>query len=266
MEEILILTALGLVLGFVSSFLGIGGGSLTVPILFSLYPHMPPQVIIVISLGSIFISTSFNSFQFAKLGLLPPKKILVVFFISCLLGSIGGSQLLLILEPEWIKKILAGTLIIITIRLALKRKSQYTADPQLKSGWLFAIGLGGSLLSSLTGLGGGIIFTPAFISIIKLPIKQVSPYANFAMACATGLGLVPHLFVPYEPRDGFEMDWLNSLFLGNVNVVVIVLLGLSALVSSRFGIKLNNNFKDQYKRLILAVMLFLLSIKLILQA
>lgn len=265
MEEFLILLVLGLTLGFVSSFLGIGGGSITIPVLYTLYPKLLPQMVIAISLGSIFLITSLNSLQYFLQRLLPNKKISSIMFITCALGAWLGSEILYYLEAAFVRKMFGVILVVITIRVLTKKAPEANLDedwkPRPKS--MGAVGFCGSLLSSLTGLGGGIIFTPAFLGILKVPIKKVAPYANLAMVFATGLGTLPHLLVVNLHGDHFSNPILNQFFIGNLNVAVVAILGITSLISSRLGVRLNKTVGPQTKRLILGIILLILSLKIL---
>ncbi len=263
MNEIMALTFLALALGFVSSFLGIGGGSIAVPVLYSFYPNATPVEVISTSLGSIFFITSLNSIQYALEGLLPHWKKIIPLAIMCLLGGMLGSSIVFALEPGIVKKIFGFTLLIIMAKSILHKpkESEQNNQEDVPIIQLMIIGLLGSLLSSITGLGGGIIFTPAFLEISKLRIKRVAPYANIAMVFATGAGLIAHLTAAPPILTGIYLPHFNSLQLGNVNISVVLFLGIGSLISSRFGVKLNGRVSKKTKKRILLALLLVLSLK-----
>ena len=62
--DIIYLIITGMFVGLMSSFFGVGGGSLMMPILFMLYPDIPAQAIIPSSLGVIFLNSLINNYHF----------------------------------------------------------------------------------------------------------------------------------------------------------------------------------------------------------
>ena len=105
MEQILVLIGIALTLGFVSSFLGIGGGSIAVPVLYAAFPAATPLEVISVSLGSIFFIANLNLIQYAKHKVLPPKRQVSLMASACLIGGFLGSQLIIGLDPIYIKKL-----------------------------------------------------------------------------------------------------------------------------------------------------------------
>ena len=54
----------------------------------------------------------------------------------------------------------------------------------------FVVCLLGGLVSGMTGLGGGAVMVPLFISVLKIPLNRVSAYSNIAMGAATFFGVI----------------------------------------------------------------------------
>lgn len=262
--ELIQLFTLGLFIGFLSSFFGIGGGSLIVPVLYTLYPKLPASIVIPISLGSIFVVTLNNSIKFAKKKLLPPKNIVLIFLITCSLGGLAGTQILYLIDTAMAKKAMGIILIFMVIKLLVFQSKDHSLETFKPSGKLLgATGLLGAFISSITGLGGGIIFTPIFINIIKVPLKLVSPYANLAMVVATFIGVVPHLFTDNSNKY-FSHEFLNQGLVGNVNFTFIFTIAFGAYFSSSLGVKYNALVKPKLKKGLLIILLLIFSFKLIL--
>ncbi|MAX67375.1 MAG: hypothetical protein CME66_10610 [Halobacteriovoraceae bacterium] len=262
--EITQLLVLGSVIGFLSSFFGIGGGSIIVPTLYTLYPNLPASIVVPISLGSIFFICLKNTISYGRNKLLPPKEIIGAFLLSCFIGGFLGTKLLYFIDTNLAKKIMGFLLLAMVVKL-LVFKSRHQDDQNFSPSFIsFSIvGFIGSLISSITGLGGGIIFTPIFLNILRVPLKKVSPYSNLAMVFATFIGVIPHIF---QTRKNiyFQSDFLSSFFIGNVNFFFILIITLGALFSSRIGIKANNLAPPKTKKALLALLLLGFSSKLLL--
>jgi uncharacterized membrane protein YfcA len=261
--EIFQLFILGLVIGFMSSFFGIGGGSLIVPVLYTLYPKLPAAIVIPISLGSIFVVTLINTFKFAKKKLLPPKNIIITFLITCSIGGLLGTQVLYLIDTAMAKKAMGIILIFMVVKLLVfKTKDHPIESFKPSKGLLGTTGFLGAFISSITGLGGGIIFTPIFINIIKVPLKLVSPYSNMAMVVATFIGVVPHIFIQNSEKY-FNNEIMNMGLVGNVNFTFISIIAFGAFFSSSLGVKYNGLVKPRTKKALLVLLLLIFSVKLL---
>lgn len=253
---------LGTSIGVVSAFFGIGGGAIIVPILYMIYPDLPPSVIIPISLGCIFLVTLLNSIQFYIKKMLPTGKTIINFGISCSIGALIGAQFLQYIEPQMAKfsiGIILGLMVVKTL-FSKTKPHQDETPKEINSFLLATTGLFGSLISSLTGLGGGIIFTPVFLNILKIPPKRVSPLSNIAMLFATFMGVLPHFFTSSQSNVAIPY---HDYLAGNVHLGFIALIFIGASTTSMLGVKLNSLVSDQSKRLLFAALLFIFSVKLL---
>jgi uncharacterized membrane protein YfcA len=262
--EIAYLICTGLSVGFVSSFFGIGGGIITIPMLFTLFPKLPAQAIIPVSLGLIFLNSTTNNYLFYKSKLNPSTKTYINFFITCVIGASIGSYVLYLIDSQMVKNVFGVLLVIVCIKtLASKEKIQSgkLKEPQVLLG---LTGFLGAFISSITGLGGGIIYVPMLLSLIKLPIKYISPYSNAAMMFATLIGIIPHFFNPLDTTNFNLSSFYDQGFVGHVNLVFILFLYLGSIVSSKVGTKLNTKVSFNTKKYLLSLLLVIFSIKMIL--
>lgn len=262
--EMLQLFFLGLSVGFISSFFGIGGGSLIVPVLYTLYPSLPASTIIPVSLGSVFLITTINTYKFSKLSLLPSGKLTLNFLIFCSLGALTGTEVLHLINTQEAKKIMGFILIIMILRLLLFKSPNNTSKQFKKSHLIFALtGFLGAFISSITGLGGGIIFTPIFINVLNIPMKFVSPFSNLAMLISTLIGLIPHFFIS-PSSSHFTNKVIESGFIGEVNMTLIMLITFGAIFSTTLGVKYNASVSADTKKVFISILLFIFSLKLLL--
>lgn len=264
--DIFILFCLGSIVGFVSSFFGIGGGSLIVPIFYLLYPNLPLTIVIPISLGTIFMTTTLNSARFIKAGLITNKKLVISFLITCSIGAFTGAKLTSLIDTQLGKQILAIVLSVSVFKILFYKNSEESVDDSIVSTKLVAItGIIGSFISSITGLGGGIVFTPMLISLVKMPLKLVSPYSNLAMSIATLIGVLPHLFndISSVERTSELPALAQGFFIGNVNIVIILIMTSTAIMGSKLGIKYNHSVSSNIKKKLLAAFIALLIIKML---
>ena len=117
-QEVLILIAVGLVIGFINGFLGAGGGILLVPVLTSLIKepvkvaHATAVVIILplcIASGIVYIVKGFYNFQIGW-------KIL----IGTIIGGVLGTFLLKKLANNYISLVFAVVMVVAGIYLCVR--------------------------------------------------------------------------------------------------------------------------------------------------
>lgn len=260
--DFLLLGFTGLAVGFLSSFFGIGGGSLIVPILYSLYPTLTDEQVIATSLTTIFILSSNNTFHYYKRKELPARRVIINFLISASIGAVLGAKLTYMIDTDTSKKIVACVLLLIVIKLFVFEKTKGNPTlPKVKDYKIFITGFVGAFVSSISGLGGGVIFIPLLISFAKINMNSVSPFSNLAMVIATLMGTIPHLLVPVYHPIGFPATF-GPYFVGKVNLGIAAILIIGGVISSRQGVKFNGRVAPDIKRYALASLLLLLSIKL----
>ncbi|MDC0980244.1 sulfite exporter TauE/SafE family protein [Bdellovibrionales bacterium] len=261
--DILQLIAVGLATGLASSFLGVGGGFLMVPILYGIYPQLPPGTIIGTSLGVICLNSTINTYLFLKKKICPIRSIWLPLVPGLVIGAVSGSQLALLLPPLLIKQLFALALFLVVLRMIFSPKlatqSTGSLTPSAPPVWvtLFLGGISG-LISGLTGLGGGIVLIPIFLFIYKLPGLQVPMYSNLLMIFTAGAGalrllLATPLTEPLYPA--FQIGQLNFVLISNILV--------GSIFSARFGLYIGLKTPEKVKRGLFITLLLLFALKIL---
>lgn len=244
--EYFYLIILGLFVGILSSFFGVGGGIIIVPTLISLFPQFTSQEIIAISLVTIFLNTIINNYHFYKKNLLPSKKTIKYLIIFCFFGAICGSVLVQYIDSPTLKRGFAYILILVVLKLLLYKRKEHKGQTKENIFKIAIIGLSGSLLSSLTGLGGGVIFIPLFDNLAKVPVKKISPYSNVAMMISVFFAIFPHIY--YQ----------------NTKFIFSLMIFIGAFLSSPLGVWLNEKASNSVKRTLFSLILSISALKILL--
>ena len=261
--EIIILFFTGLAVGVISAFFGIGGGAVMIPVLYWLYPDFSSSQVIAISLGTIFINSSFNSYRFYKIKISPAPLTIFIFAITSMIGASFGNYVLGAMNTQLNKKIFATILFIIVIKLIFfKEKVNKQQRINEKPLIMTVTGLLGSFVSAITGLGGGIVYTPMLLTVAKLPVNTIPAYSNFAMAFASLWALVPFLLAPKAIVTSLP-TYLQNSFWGEVNLAFIVIFISGSWISGHYGILLNQKIHSSNKKLWLALLLLFFSFKML---
>lgn len=262
--EIAILFIIGLAVGILSAFFGIGGGTLMVPTLYWLYPQMSSSQIISISLGTIFINSIVNSFRFLQLKLSPSLKTILIFFLTAVLGTGIGHFILNQMNTAVSKKLFAIVLIITILKLFLfdklfnKQSNDAVNDNPIV---MLISGLLGSFVAVITGLGGGIVYTPMFLTVAKMPAMYVSAYSNMAMCFASFIGIIPFLFKSTSTVIDIKTP-MHDFFIGDVNFALITVLICGSWLSGRYGVMMNQKVDSKNKKAWFGFILSIFALKM----
>jgi uncharacterized membrane protein YfcA len=261
--EILLILVIGCAVGFLSTFLGIGGGAIIVPSLYFGFEGIPPTTVISTSLALIFVNSVINSIKFYRKGQKIDYTLASKIGFFCIIGALAGTLVLQSLPGDLIKKIFGIMLLLISLRLFFK-KDYLSEQTKINSSLVLIIisGVVGGFISSITGLGGGAIFVPMFISVLKIPIKKVSVYSNFCMMFATCFGLIPHLLKTVD-TVWTTSELLKSYYFGYVSLIILALLFIGSNVTNGLGIKFNSIVEAKMKKKIFATLLLVLSLKIL---
>ena len=257
----------GLIVGVFSSFFGVGGGILIVPTLYTFFDFLPPQVVIATSLSLIFFNSCINTYNFVKSGIRPNFKFLIPIALSMVFGVILGGKVALLLPPKTVKLIFSVFVFGIAIRtLVVKLKDESSKDwepkTDIKSKVIsIVVGSLGGLVAGMTGLGGGAVIVPLFITVLHIPFRFISAYSNVCMAVATFAGMMTYVFEP-TPTFIFNYEILEMGQVGFVNFSIVAALFIGSSLSSKLGVKLVKKVDPSLSKKLFAVLLLIISIKI----
>jgi uncharacterized membrane protein YfcA len=199
---------LGVLVGAVSSFLGIGGGVFLVPILPMLYPLTAYEAI-VLSLSFIFISVSVNTVIFQI-----QKKIVWEIALKMgpfiIIGGFLGSKVASKVPGIYLRAFLILFLLLMSfgfLKAILKSVAEITTNTDSKS-WIVrlpsqVIGLFAGVLSGFAGVGSGIFLNWLVIQDPRVNAKQQSPTVNAMMIFVCGGVFVSALWTDSEIFNKF---------------------------------------------------------------
>jgi uncharacterized membrane protein YfcA len=261
MELIVFLWFLGLIVGFISAFFGIGGGTLMVPTLQWLFPDMPMKMIIATSLMGIFI----NSITFlgkSKNEYTLPREHIKWLIIYSLIGAQIGNFILPHVSDVTLQYLFIALLVVTIVRLIFEKMMNPKRLMQTSNTKIAFIALCGGIVSALTGLGGGIVIIPLLLILTSVDLKLINYYSHLSMIFSALNGIINHSFekVAYNP------DFLPDLVLGSHHIGIIMIMQLGIIISTPIGIKLNSGTSADSKRTSLIILLILITLEMFLKA
>jgi len=226
--QIVLLIGTGLFVGFVGTLIGAGGGFILTPILLLMYPSMKPEVITSISLGVIFLNAASGSVAYSKMKRVDYKSA-IIFALATLPGSVVGALLTSYIPRTIFNIILGGLLIVISLFLLrqphyrVKKKNtqrhlthriltdskgkQYEYSFNLWTGVIISFFVG--YLSSLLGIGGGIIHVPALTTLLNFPVHIATATSHFILVVMALAGTIVHI-----AQGNLNDAWPAVLYIG----------------------------------------------------
>jgi len=233
------LALLGIGVGILSGFFGIGGGTVSVPIL--LYLGFGIKEAIGISVmqmvaGSLMAARIHHRQKTYSIGEIQ------YFGYGGIIGAIMGGVLVKLLDEtilEWLfLSIVAFTLGRLAFSSPVPTKSEVVNRPLY-----VLVGMGIGVFSGMLGVGGSILMTPILVSFMGFPLKKAS---------AVGL-----FFVMFTSVSAFAtLAWL-----GLVNLEAGMIMALSSLIGIMLGISMLQKVNSgHYKRVLVVFYIIIFAI------
>jgi uncharacterized membrane protein YfcA len=244
---ILLLFSLGILGGFLSGLLGIGGALIIIPLMLSI-----PQVfgldplcmktvaglsmwqVFFSSLSGLIIHHKNNFVHFNTLALIGIPMGIFSFVGAYISKFIDDTLLLLIFE----------VLLSLTLIILLRQKRSSTSDNsatvtiQKKPFRSLITGISIGTISGMVGAGGGFILVPVMISFLQIPVK---------VTIGTSLGIV---FI------SSLMGGLGKIVSLQTDVIMAVPLILGSIISAIFGAKISKHLPSNIlHKILIAVVL-----------
>ncbi|MBN8210012.1 sulfite exporter TauE/SafE family protein [Bacillus sp. NTK071] len=237
---------LGIAIGAISGFFGVGGGFLLTPILL-LLGYSPATAITISLLYSMSTSIS------GALTYIKKKRVLwtqtLILSISGMISTQLAQPLVIAMERSGIDNTIIPLFYVILLSyFSLSMLSKDTSVGEMNTTSSYSpvltvlIGLAGGFISSVLGVGGGFVMVPLLIRVLRMP-----PRLAIGTSLATIFVIVTTGFLTY---------------IGNVEIPLSIALTLviGAVIGSRFGANLTDLFSESLiKKMLGTLYLFTLT-------
>jgi uncharacterized membrane protein YfcA len=249
---LLLLAAAGLLGGFLSGLLGIGGGGVLVPVLYEVFGviGVPESVRMHVTLGTtlgVIAPTVFRSFSAFRARGSVDIDVVKRMGPWIVLGVIAGIVIAHYSSSEALRWIWVVFGTALATKMALGRDDWQIADTLPQPPWLESAGFLIGAISTLMGIGGA-SFTVPLLTLYGRPLLQ-------AVATATGLG--PIIAIPGIIGyiiSGWGEPGLPPLSLGYVNAGALLIMPLSILAAP-YGVKVAHRVSKRTLELAFAAFL-----------
>ncbi|MDD5706813.1 MAG: sulfite exporter TauE/SafE family protein [Kiritimatiellae bacterium] len=213
MDHQLWLVALGFVLGTVGTLIGAGGGFVLVPVLLLLYPGDTPETIAAVSLAVVFFNALSGSCAYARMARIDYRSGLL-FAAATIPGAILGALTTGYIPRQTFNAVFGLLMMVAAVYLFLHRDREtapmvrvgnqrttrnlvdssgkvYTFSFDLRLGMFLSVFVG--YVSSLLGIGGGIVHVPALVRLLNYPVHIATATSHFILAVMALTGTIVHV-------------------------------------------------------------------------
>ncbi len=269
MEQYAVLILLGAAVGAAGTLIGAGGGFILVPLL-ALIWRLSPDTITAISLAVVFFNAASGSIAYARLKRIDYREGFL-FAVATLPGAILGAYTTYAISIEFFDAVLGIALILVSIFLLvhphenIHRKTQprhidsthtiverngashtYSYNSKLGVGISLIVGY----LSSLLGIGGGIIHVPAMTYLLDFPVHVATAKSHFVVVIMALAGSLVHL------ARGTLQQTLDKT----------IPLAIGVVIGAQIGAKLSQKIRGDWIIRLLALALTVVGIRVLISA
>ncbi|NOJ29111.1 MAG: permease [Nitrososphaeraceae archaeon] len=249
-ESIIFLFFIGIIAGILGALIGIGGGIITIPALTLL--GLPPYVMSSSSLIGVVATSISSTITYSKKKLIDYTtgyKIGIITIPTSILGAFLAREISLIDFKFYFAIILLTVAIYIVFKdkILLKNKDNLENTKDKRRLMIYPIAIIGGLISSLFGIGGGIVFVPLLILILDTKMKIASPTSQFILLFSSVTGLTTHMI------------------LGHPDYIYGIILAIGSAIGAQFGVRLLTKVKETTLTLTFAIFLIIIAIKFFLE-
>ncbi|MEX2228092.1 MAG: sulfite exporter TauE/SafE family protein [Dehalococcoidia bacterium] len=268
MVEVALLVVLGFVVGGFGTLVGAGGGFLLVPILLFVYPELPPESVTAMSLFVVMGNAMSGTVAYAHQRRIDVRSGLL-FALATLPGAVGGAYVVRFISRATFDVIFAAVLGSVGLYLVIHRTSTAIRAPITgrvlarrritdRAGNTFAysfrmwqgmaISAVVGFVSSLLGIGGGVVHVPMMVVVLHFPVHIATATSQFVLGLMAAEGTAVHVLTG-------TLAW-NETFARAVAIMV------GAVAGAQLGARLAHRLRGDYIVRALGVALVIVALRL----
>ncbi len=272
--NVLMMIAVGGVVGFVSGLFGVGGGFLLTPLL--IFSGIPPTVAVATVTPQVVASSTSGALSYWRRKAID-FKLSAVLFVTGAAGTVTGAWIFGVLDRAGQIDIVVSfayvgllgfigiTMLIESVRAMLKARRSGGPAPAAppvpaheRRGWaqrlpfrmrfrkaklyvsvipIALIGFGVGVIGTLLGIGGGFLLVPAMIYLLGVPTSIVIGTSLVQILTTMSVGTVS-----------------LAITTGTVDGVLALLLMIGGVIGAQFGAQVGLKLRGDHLRFLLAIL------------
>ncbi len=223
------LLSIGVGVGFLSGFFGIGGGTILVPLLLLL--GYETKIAIGIAVVQMVFSSVYGSYLNNKKGTLDIQMVIVI-GIGGFIGALLSGNIAASFDDKTLEIVFLLFAIFALVRLFFKTK-EHKDERNVNKILLLMIGLALGSVSMTIGVGGSIILVPILVGFLHVPLKKAISAGLFFVIFSSVSGLISHTLK------------------GHVDFETGIVIGLASLLGVYFGIHVKDKIDAHLQKKLL---------------
>ncbi|NVP56939.1 sulfite exporter TauE/SafE family protein [Mycoplana rhizolycopersici] len=255
-----LLLVAGAAVGFLAGLFGVGGGAVSVPVLYEAFGFMgiDDGVRMPLAVGTslaLIVPTSLQSARSHYLRGAMDLRVLRQWAVPILIGVSIGSVVARYADPWVFKLVFIGVAGLVSVRM-LRGSGWNAADTLPGKGLMRLFGMVIGFLSSLMGIGGGAI-SNLILSLFGTPIHR-------AVATSAGVGVL--ISIPGAIGyiyAGWGKAGLPPDALGYVSILGFLLLLPTSFLTTRFGVQAAHALKKRQLEVLFGLFLMTVCLRFI---
>lgn len=260
---LLVLALTGVLVGFTSGLLGVGGGFIMGPVQFFLLmalgvdPNLAIRIAFGTSLAVILPTAISGAWGHSRRGAVLFKPAMILGSAGFFGGTIGA--FIATNTPVEFLRILSGIVILASALWMLSsHQSENANDDQgsSKDRYYLLYGFLGGLTSGLLGIGGGVIIVPLLIILFKFRIHQAIGTSMVFITMASLGGIMIYIL------QGLSVPGLPPYSLGYVNLVQLVALAGTSIPLAQLGVITAHRLPEKQLRYLFIMILIYISLRM----
>lgn len=263
------LLAVGLVVGFVSGLIGIGGGVLIVPFLYFFYGHpawsgssidpsMEATIAHATSLAVILPTGLAAALAHHRHGMVAWRAALPIAGVAAI-AAVAGANLAVLLRPELLKTMFGLLLIGSAINLTRSGEEHAREELHLSLPVVALTGIAIGLLSAMMGVGGGILAIPLLVYVVGLEMRKVAATSIAIVALTAASGTLTYAVA------GWGDAGRPPGSLGYIHLVAALPILVASMFTVRLGAWANRRMNSRQLRWLFAAVFAVLGIQIVIE-
>ena len=255
------LIVLGAAVGAFGTLIGAGGGFLLVPLLLLLF-RLPHSTAVGTSLALVFLNAASGSVAYLR-----QRRVDLTLGWKFALATVPGAILGAFVSRALSTTVFSLVFGVVLLAIAAVLASGRTMAPSRRADLRRLVDLGGEthayavdawkgvavsfvvgLMSSVLGIGGGIVHVPFLIVVLSLPVHVATATSHFVLSISSLVGA--------------STFWA----LGDVDVRITLLMGAGVLIGAQLGARASLRAGPTTIRIVLAAALALVGLRMVLHA
>jgi len=260
--HIIILLGTGVIVGFASGLLGVGGGFIMAPVQYFIFVDMgvPADAAIKLAFGTnllvILFTAVSGTWRHSQKGAVYWKTAIIMGTCGLVFAIVGSTVAAYL--PGKVLRIAFGVIVLISgIRMLAVKTKQLDREP-VQNPWVWfawAVPLG--IITGMLGLGGGVVAVP--IMVLALRFKMHHAVAtSLAMIIFNSIGGIIGYII-----NGLDVPNLPAYSIGYVNLTSGFLLIVSSIGMAQVGAITAHKLPAKQLRFIFILLMFYIGLRML---